>query len=527
MARAVTVIPATASRISPINKTKVDKKRVAAYARVSTDNEEQLQSFEAQMDYYTNHIKSNPDWIFVNVYTDEGISATSTKKRDGFNRMIEDALNGKIDLIITKSVSRFARNTVDTLTTVRKLKEKGVEVYFEKENIYTLDSKGELLITIMSSLAQEESRSISENVTWGQRKRFADGKLSLPYKNFLGYTKGEDGYPKIVEEEAKIVRLIYKLFLEGKTPLSIAEYLTENNILTPAGKKVWHQSTVLSILQNEKYKGDAILQKTFTVDFLTKKIKRNEGEVPQYYVENSHPAIIAPEVFDLVQMELKNRKEVKGYKTGGSCFSGKIVCGDCGSFYGRKVWHSNSKYRRVIWQCNSKFKNDEKCTTPHLYEDKIKKAFVEVFNSLIENKEEILKGYEDILKALTDTTKLDKESVKLQNELEIVTEMIRKCVEENAHRALNQVEYNEKYRALVVRYENIKREIERIEEKRLQQSAKKESILEFIKELKQREDLITEFDEEVWIGTIDKVVVNREGKISFVFKDGMEVEWDI
>ncbi|CCJ33728.1 Site-specific recombinase [Caloramator australicus RC3] len=166
MARTVTVIPATASSVSPFLKTKVQKKRVAAYARVSTDNEEQLQSFEAQMDYYTNHIKSNPDWIFVNVYTDEGISATSTKKRDGFNRMIEDALNGKIDLIITKSVSRFARNTVDTLTTVRKLKEKGVEVYFEKENIYTLDSKGELLITIMSSLAQEESRSISENVTW-------------------------------------------------------------------------------------------------------------------------------------------------------------------------------------------------------------------------------------------------------------------------------------------------------------------------------------------------------------------------
>ncbi|MCX7904158.1 MAG: recombinase family protein [Caloramator sp.] len=527
MARAVTVIPATATRISPITKTKIEKKRVAAYARVSTDNDEQLQSFEAQMDYYTNHIKSNPDWIFVNVYTDEGISATSTKKRDGFNRMIEDALSGKIDLIVTKSVSRFARNTVDTLTTVRKLKEKGVEVYFEKENIYTLDSKGELLITIMSSLAQEESRSISENVTWGQRKRFADGKVSLPYKHFLGYEKGEDGVLKIVEEEAKIVRMIYKMFLEGKTPLSIAEYLTENNIPTPAGKHKWHQSTVLSILKNEKYKGDAILQKTFTVDFLTKKIKKNEGEVPQYYVENSHPAIIPPELFDLVQTEIKKRKEAKGYKTGRNCFAGKIVCGECGSFYGRKVWHSNDKYRKVIWQCNSKFKNNEKCKTPHLYEDKIKKAYVEVFNSLIENKEEILKGYEDIIKALTDTSKLDMESVKLQSELEIVTEMIRKCVEENAHRALKQEEYNEKYDALVKRYESIKEELERIEEKRLEQTAKKEKILEFIKELKQREDLITEFDEELWIGTVDKVVVNKEGKITFVFKDGMEVELNI
>nr|WP_319001355.1 recombinase family protein [Clostridium estertheticum] len=221
-ARALTVIPPTAGQFSPVSTGAVILKRVAAYARVSTDNEEQLSSFDAQMDYYTRHIKSNPAWTFVEVYSDEGISATSTKKREGFNRMISDGLNGKFDLIITKSVSRFARNTVDTLITVRKLKEKGVEVYFEKENIYTLDSKGELLITIMSSLAQEESRSISENVTWGQRKRFADGKVSLPYKQFLEYEKGEDGLPKIIEKEAAVVRLIYKFFFEGRTPAGIA-----------------------------------------------------------------------------------------------------------------------------------------------------------------------------------------------------------------------------------------------------------------------------------------------------------------
>ena len=238
VARAVTVIQPMVNRFSPV-ATQVAIKRVAAYARVSTDNEEQLSSFDAQTDYYTRHIKSNPAWTFVEVYTDEGISATSTKKRDGFNRMISDGLDGKIDLIITKSVSRFARNTVDSLTTVRKLKEKGVEVYFEKENIYTLDSKGELLITIMSSLAQEESRSISENVTWGQRKRFADGKVSLPYKRFLGYEKGEDGITKIVKKEDLVVRVIYKLFLEGKTQAGIARHLTINKIPTPAGKNIW------------------------------------------------------------------------------------------------------------------------------------------------------------------------------------------------------------------------------------------------------------------------------------------------
>ncbi|NFE96383.1 recombinase family protein [Clostridium botulinum] len=526
-ARAVTVIPATAGRFAQVTTAAVTMKRVAAYARVSTDNDEQLSSYEAQVDYYTKHIKSNSDWTFVEVYTDEGISATSTKKRDGFNRMISDALDGNIDLIITKSVSRFARNTVDTLTTVRQLKEKGVEVYFEKENIYTLDSKGELLITIMSSLAQEESRSISENVTWGQRKRFADGKVSLPYKQFLGYEKGEDGLPKIVEKEAAVVRLIYKLFLEGKTQSGIAKHLTTNKIPTPAGKEVWQPSTVKSILQNEKYKGDAILQKSFTVDFLTKKKKVNEGEVPQYYVENSHPAIISSEVFDLVQQEMKKRKKIKGYKTSGICFSGKIVCGECGSFYGSKVWHSTSKYRRVIWQCNSKFKNDKKCGTPHIYEDKIKQAFVEAFNSLLENKDEILKGYEEIIQALTDTTKLDKESSKLQSEMDIITEMLRKCVEENAHSALNQAEYEERYKTLLERYESIKKGLEAIDEKRLERSAKQENITAFIKELEQREDLILEFDEELWLGTVDKVIVNTEEKITFVFKDEMELEDNI
>jgi len=210
----VRVIPATAPIVSAQSKTAKAKRRVAAYARVSTDSDEQLTSYEAQVDYYTKFIKSREDWEFIMVYTDEGISAVNTKKRDGFNQMVADALAGGIDLIVTKSVSRFARNTVDSLTTVRKLKEKGVEVWFEKENIYTLDSKGELLITIMSSLAQEESRSISENVTWGQRKRMADGKVTLPYAQFLGYEKGEDGLPRIVPEEAETVRLIYRLFME-------------------------------------------------------------------------------------------------------------------------------------------------------------------------------------------------------------------------------------------------------------------------------------------------------------------------
>ena len=347
MPRTVTVIPATINAFTRKPDMVMAKRKVAAYARVSTDSDEQFTSYEAQIQYYTDYINGHADWELVEVYPDEGISGLSTKKRENFQRMINDALAGKIDLIITKSISRFARNTVDTLTTIRQLKEKGIEVYFEKENIWTLDSKSELLLTIMSSLAQEESRSISDNVTWGQRKRFADGKVNMAFSSFLGYRRGEDGTPEIVPEEAKIVKLIYKMFLDGKTLNAIARHLTEQGIPTPRKKTVWQSTTVESILTNEKYKGDAVLQKSFTVDFLNKKMKVNEGEVPQYYVTDSHPGIIDKAEWDLVQVEMAKRKAKGKHHNSLSPFSSKIICGDCGEYYGSKVWHSTDKYRRV------------------------------------------------------------------------------------------------------------------------------------------------------------------------------------
>ena len=273
----VRVIPATVPVLSAQCNNSYFRRRVAAYARVSTDSDEQLTSYEAQVDYYTKLIQGRDDWEFITIYTDEGISAVNTKRREGFKQMVADGLSGKFDLLVTKSVSRFARNTVDSLTTVRKLKEIGCEVWFEKENIYTLDSKGELLITIMSSLAQEESRSISENVTWGPRKRMADGKVTLPYAQFLGYEKGEDGFPKIVPAEAEIVRLIFRLYMEGKTFSAISKHLEQYDIPSPAGKKNWQARVVQSILTNEKYKGHALMQKTYCADFLTKKMVRNTG----------------------------------------------------------------------------------------------------------------------------------------------------------------------------------------------------------------------------------------------------------
>ena len=521
--KAVTVIPATINRFTSAAINDVRKRRTAGYARVSTDNEEQLTSYEAQVDYYTNYIKSREDWEFVSVYTDEGISATSTAKRDGFNSMVADALAGKIDLIVTKSVSRFARNTVDSLSTIRKLKDAGCEVYFEKENIWTFDGKGELLITIMSSLAQEESRSISENCTWGQRKRFSDGKVCVPYSRFLGYDKGEDGLV-VNEEEATIIRLIYKIFLEGGTPHLIAKYLTAEGIPTPGGKEVWSQTTVKAILTNEKYKGDALLQKSYTTDYLTKKKKVNEGEIPQYYVENAHEAIIEPVVFDMVQAEIARRKSGKNRHSGVGIFASRIKCGECGSWYGSKVWHSTSKYRRIIYRCNHKFNGDGKCGTPHLDEEAIKRLFVSAANKLLADKGEIIANFALLRDDLFDTADLEAERVALREEMAVVAELIQKCIEENARTALDQSEYQERYEGLVARFDTAKARFEEVSALVTDKKARCELVEAFTAELVRQDGLLTEFDERLWFSFVDFATVYGEDDVRFTFKDGTGIQ---
>ena len=519
----VTVIPATVNLHTRLPNTIATRRRVAGYARVSTDSEEQLTSYEAQVDYYTTFIRSHPDWEFVEVYTDEGISALNTKKRDGFNRMVQDALDGRIDLIVTKSVSRFARNTVDSLTTVRKLKEKGVEVYFEKENIWTLDSKGELLITIMSSLAQEESRSISENVTWGQRKRFADGKVSIPYGQFLGYRKGADGLPEIVPEEAEIVRSIYRMFIEGKSTNSIAKYLTQKGIPTPAGKDTWMRQTVESILRNEKYKGAALLQKKFTVDFHQKKMKVNEGEVPQYYVEHSHAAIIQPEEWEKVQMELTRRKNSGRRTHCNSPFAGKLICGDCGEIFGSKVWHSTSKYRRTIWQCNAKFKGDEKCRTPHLYEEDLKEYFLIALSRLLADREALLDDGRLIRAELLDCGAIDAEANDILQELEVVSGLIKRCVNENAAQPLDQTAYIDRYNSLVDRYEKLQARYDSLQQQRERRLLQADTLSGFLFEISELDLLQLSFNEALWNTVVDHVGVFANESLVFHFKNGAEI----
>ena len=522
MAGKVTMIPPT---ISLATKQKIDsdvKRRVAGYARVSTDSDEQFTSYEAQVDYYTKYIKSHADWELVDVYTDEGISGLSTKKRSGFNQMVSDALAGRFTLIVTKSVSRFARNTVDSLSTIRKLKDAGCEVYFEKENIWTFDGKGELLLTIMSSLAQEESRSISENVTWGQRKRFADGKVSVAYSTFLGYQKGENDQLKIVPEEAKIVREIYDCFLSGMTVSGIARRLTEAGIATPMGKSKWSSSTVASILTNEKYKGDARLQKTFTVDFLQKKTKINEGEVPQYYVEGSHEAIIEPVLFDQAQEEMERRRKLGGAYSGKSVFSSRLVCGDCGHFLGSKVWHSTSKYRRTIWQCNYKFKGEHKCTTPHWTEDELKEKFLEAYNSLLPGRKRLIDDCRAVQAGLTDSSWIPQKRDELLQEMEVVQQLVRKAVVENSTKPLDQDEYNKRRAGLIERYELLRKQLTELQDKETENRAKADAIGAFISRLKKSERPLEYFDEMLWREVVDCVIVHGNGTLTFRFQNGTE-----
>jgi DNA invertase Pin-like site-specific DNA recombinase/uncharacterized OsmC-like protein len=339
--------------------------RVVAYCRVSTKQEEQLNSYETQLNYYTDRINREPDWEFVGIYADKGITGTSVKNRDEFKKMIRLCKRGKVDMIICKSISRFARNTVDCLKYTRMLKAIGVDVYFEEQGIHSTQPGAEFYITIYGSIAQSESENISANIKWGKAQRAKEGQVIFQYKKFLGYRKGKDGQPEIDETEAKTIRFIYERFLAGDGTQQIAEKLTAMQILTPTGKSIWNKDTVMSILTNEKYKGDAILNKTYVVDCLTKEVRKNNGERKKYYVENNHPAIIDAGTFARVQEELakrspKRQKETaNGMKTMQVRYASKyaltslLICGECKSPYNRYTWVRNG-VKKIVWRCASR-----------------------------------------------------------------------------------------------------------------------------------------------------------------------------
>lgn len=373
---------------------------MAAYCRVSTDQEEQLNSFENQVDYYTKYISEKPDYQMVDIYADEGISGTNTKKREGFNRMIADCEAGKIDLVITKSISRFARNTQDCLFYSRKLKGLGVGIIFEKENISTMDASGELLFTILSSLAQEESRNISENCKWALRHNYKQGIVHVNTKGFMGYDADEDGNLVINPEQAKIVRRIFREYEEGWTPNEIARHLNEDKVKGVKGRVAWNGATIRGMLANEKYQGDARLQKTFTEDYLTKKRVRNDGQIEQYYVQNSHKPIISREEWEAVQMEFDRRVdycEEVGIATFGNAsirsgFTSRLVCGKCGKAYERKCWSNRNEY---FWACKNKRKqNGKTCNADNVKDETLRKAFVIAWNGVVKSRDKLLPTWE-------------------------------------------------------------------------------------------------------------------------------------
>lgn len=351
-----------------VDKEKYHQKRVAAYCRVSTDSEEQLTSYTTQKKVYTEMIAARPDWELAGIYADEGISGTRADKRPQFQKMIKDCFAGKIDYIVTKSVSRFARNTVDCLEHVRILKNRGIGIFFEEQNIDTLSIDSELYLVIYAGFAQSESESMSKNITWAYRKRFEDGKVLMQYKSMLGYRKGADGEPEIVPEEAKIVTRIFDMFLSGQTVRAISEQLRSEKIHIPGKNFSFSHVMVYNILRNEKYCGDSILQKTITVDCISKTRRDNMGEAPMYYVQNSHPAIISRETYHMTQAEIARRKtlapasEKKAVTVAGKyskyALSEVLVCGECGSLYRRVTWTSGGK--RVVWRCSNRLENGKK-----------------------------------------------------------------------------------------------------------------------------------------------------------------------
>ena len=382
-----------------------------------------------------------------------------------------------------------------------------------------LDTAIELLITIMSSLAQEESRSISENTTWGKRKQFAEGKTSVGYSAFLGYDKDF----KINEEQAKVVKLIYKLFVGGRSFYAITKELEKRGIKSPSGKDKWYISTVRSILTNEKYRGDALIQKEYTADFLDKTRRKNTGEIPQYYVEEHHEAIIAPDLFDFVQSEIK-RREQNGKHSGVSIFANKIKCGYCSAWYGAKVWHSTDKYRRVIYRCNKKYAHKGKpCNTRHLTEEEIKEIFVKALNSLVEVKENVIAELRSLIDSVCQMEELVEEHGRVEQELALLAERLETLIRENARVVQDQTAYLKQENEIRALYIEKQGNLEKLGKQIAEMERKRNTLEGMIQLVCGIDGEQVAFDEELWGGLLDHVVVKEDGEVVVVFKGEIEI----
>lgn len=521
---------------SRIKRGKVDELlRVAAYCRVSTDSEDQLSSYISQKIYYTDLIKKNKDWIFAGIYADEAITGTQIAKREEFQKMIRDCMNGEIDMIITKSISRFARNTLDTLKYVRKLKDKDIAVYFEDEKINTLTMDGELLLVVLSSVAQQEVENISLNVKKGLKMKMRRGEL-VGFQGCLGYDYHPENKTLTVnEEEAKVVRYIFKRYVEGAGGSVIGRELEEKGFKTRLGNSTWMPTTILGIIKNEKYKGDLLLGKTFTVDPISKRRLENLGEEDKFYIRNHHEPIISEELFDKAQEILNRRNNKHGNKKRHKysrkyAFSCLLECGFCKGTLCRRTWHSGSQYNKIIWQCVTATKKGKKYCPQckGIPETAIEKAFLESYRFLCDSNKNVLAEFLVTMEDTLKVSSVNKELIEVEKEIADVEKKKYKLVDMRIEDFLDSTTYEAKFLSLTNKEEILLDKHRNLQEKSRNEKSIKHRLKEFKKTLEKNE-VLNSFDREVFESIVGKVIVGGYDEngipdpmnLIFVYKTGL------
>ena len=523
-------------RSMSVDKEKYRQKRVAAYCRVSTDSEEQLVSYANQKKVYTEMIGSRKDWCFAGLFADEGKSGTRADKRPEFNKMINACLAGKIDYIITKSVSRFARNTVDCLDYVRMLKSKGIGIYFEEQQIDTLKTDSELYLVIYAGFAQSESESISKNIIWTVRNKFEEGIPVFMYKRFLGYSKGADGEPEIVPSEAAIVEQIFNLYLAGETVDNISKMMKAEHYQIPGKNISFSKGMIMSMLANERYCGDAILQKSVTVDCIEKKRKKNTGEAPMYYVQNSHPAIIDRITFNKVQEELARRRAKSPASSKTTITStGKysryaltdvLICGECGTRYRRVTWSRNG-VKRIVWRCISRLDYGKKyCKdSPTIFEDKLKEAIVRAVNKFNDQDNATYKALMratigEALGLNSDPEEVDM----LERKIEALNNKMLALVNESVASGEGIEAHESEFMSLSQELELLKQRIATIQESAAADSGEQDRLEQIQAIISERENHRMEYDDSIVRQMIECIKVYPGGKLEIIFGGGYLVE---
>ena len=514
--------------------------RVAAYCRVSTDDEEQLTSYEAQKNYYTDKIMTNKEWTMAGIFADEGITGTSARKRPEFLRMIRQCKQGKIDIVLTKSISRFARNTVDCLNYVRALKELGIAVIFEKENMNTLEIDSEILITMLGAFAQSESESISANVRWGIRQAMKEGKATIQYKYLYGYRKGDDGKPEIIPDRAEVVRKIYDLFLSGTPVRGIQEYLNANSVPNINGEPKWARSAIDSILTNEKYCGDVLLQKTYIDDCINKKVKKNTGQLPMYLVQNHHEGIISHETFDAAQAEIARRSagkspSKKNAPTGRSRYSSKyalsdrLYCGECGTRYQRCTWRNRDGSKRIVWRCVSRVDYGNKYChdSPTLDEEPLHRAILAAINSAVKDKDNIVCNLKAAMeKELAPIAGQQLSLSEIDNRLEQLNTEFSKVLAE-ASESGDQAAYSNRFREIMQKQTALKAQRDEIQ-RMLADSGKAAAHIEQCRQAAETTpSAITEWDEALIRQVVESVTVETGNEIIVALKSGASIHQEL